>query len=80
MSETPTGAISTMRLPELKELAQSLGIEVGPKARKADLVEQIRAKRGPARRGRGGEPFALSLVVGRARPAQLGQRRPFGRR
>ncbi len=53
MSETRTsGAISTMRLPELKELAQSLGIEVDPKARKADLVAQIRAVRGPSKPGR----------------------------
>lgn len=53
MSESRTsGAISTMRLPELKELAQSLGIKVEPKARKADLVDAIRAVRGPATRGR----------------------------
>lgn len=53
MSEShTTGAISTMRLPELKELAKSLGIEVEPKARKADLIAQIRAVRGPSRRGR----------------------------
>ncbi|MCF2706631.1 transcription termination factor Rho [Arcanobacterium haemolyticum] len=41
-----------MRLPELKELAASLGIEVDPKARKADLVAQIRAVRGPGKPGR----------------------------
>ena len=53
MSESRTsGAISTMRLPELKELAQNLGIEVDPKARKADLIAAIRAVRGPASRGR----------------------------
>ena len=53
MSESRTsGAISTMRLPELKELAQNLGIEVDPKARKADLITAIRAVRGPATRGR----------------------------
>ena len=53
MSESRTsGAISTMRLPELKELAQGLGIEVDPKARKADLIAAIREVRGPATRGR----------------------------
>ena len=53
MSETRTsGAISTMRLPELKTLARSLGIEVDPKARKADLVNAIREVQGPAKRGR----------------------------
>lgn len=53
MSETRTsGAISTMRLPELKDLARSLGIDVQPKARKADLVEAIRTVQGPAKRGR----------------------------
>ena len=53
MSESRTsGAISTMRLPELKELAQGLGIDVDPKARKADLVAAIREVRGPATRGR----------------------------
>ncbi|MFT3943541.1 MAG: transcription termination factor Rho [Ancrocorticia sp.] len=41
-----------MRLPELKELAQGLGIKVDPKARKADLIAAIREVRGPATRGR----------------------------
>ncbi|AWE43499.1 MULTISPECIES: transcription termination factor Rho [unclassified Actinobaculum] len=41
-----------MRLPELKALAQSLGLEVGPKVRRADLIAAIREMRGPARRGR----------------------------
>lgn len=41
-----------MRLPELKTLARSLGIEVDPKARKADLVNAIREVQGPAKRGR----------------------------
>ena len=51
VSESRTsGAISTMRLPELKELAQGLGIEVDPKARKADLIAAIREVRGPATR------------------------------
>ncbi len=53
MSETPvSGPISTMRLPDLKALAQSLGLEVGPKVRRADLIAAIREVRGPARRGR----------------------------
>ena len=53
MSESrSTGAISTMRLPELKALAQTLGIEVDSKARKADLVSAIRSVQGPSSRGR----------------------------
>ncbi len=46
MSETTTGrkpALSTMRLPELKELATSMGIEMPPKSRKADYIAAIRS-------------------------------------
>ncbi|MDO4887489.1 MAG: transcription termination factor Rho [Actinomycetaceae bacterium] len=52
MSQVNLGAISTMRLPELRETAKSLGLEVDPKAKKADLVAAIRSVTGPARRGR----------------------------
>lgn len=53
MAETrPPAALSRMSLAELKEFAQSLGITVAPKARKADLLEAIKAVRGPSKRGR----------------------------
>lgn len=53
MSESrSTGAISTMRLPELKELASTLGIEVDSKARKADLIAAIRAEQSQPARAR----------------------------
>ena len=46
MSETPTQSrtsISTMRLPELKEMAASMGISMPPKSLKADYVSAIRS-------------------------------------
>ena len=52
MSQINLGAVSTMRLPELREAAKALGLEVDPKAKKADLVAAIRSVTGPARRGR----------------------------
>lgn len=52
MANQNYGAISTMRLPELKELAGRLGIAVQPGMKKADLVKAIRSITGPARRGR----------------------------
>ena len=52
MSQINLGAVSTMRLPELREAAAKLGLEVDPKAKKADLVAAIRSVTGPARRGR----------------------------
>ena len=52
MSQINLGAVSTMRLPELREAAKTLGLEVDPKAKKADLVAAIRSVTGPARRGR----------------------------
>ena len=45
---TKTGALSTLRLAELQQLAQSMGIAVDSKMRKADLVSAIRTKRGGA--------------------------------
>lgn len=52
MTQLNLGAISVMRLPELREAAKSLGLDVDPKAKKADLVAAIRSVTGPARRGR----------------------------
>ena len=43
---TKTGALSALRLAELQQLAQSMGITVDSKMRKADLVSAIRARRG----------------------------------
>lgn len=53
MKETPkvTGAISQMRVGELRDLANELGLTMDPKARKADLLAAIREVV-PARRGR----------------------------
>lgn len=52
MADTPNfGAISAMRVAELRELAKELNLDVDPKARKAELLEEIR-KVVPARRGR----------------------------
>ena len=45
---TKTGSLSTLRLAELQQLAQSMGISVEAKMRKADLVSAIRAQRGGA--------------------------------
>ncbi|GAA5165221.1 transcription termination factor Rho [Ornithinimicrobium tianjinense] len=45
---TKTGSLSTLRLAELQQLAQSMGISVQAKMRKADLVSAIRAQRGGA--------------------------------
>lgn len=45
MSETTTGrkpALSTMRLPELKALATSMGIDMPAKSKKADYVAAIK--------------------------------------
>ncbi len=52
MSETPTTsgrkpALSAMRLPELKELAASMGISMPPKSRKADYVAAIKGNGAP---------------------------------
>ena len=52
MSQVNLGAISTMRLPELKEAAKALGLQIDPKAKKAEIVAAIRRVTGPARRGR----------------------------
>ncbi len=52
MSQVNLGAISTMRLPELKEAAKALGLQIDPKAKKAEIVAAIRGVTGPARRGR----------------------------
>ena len=41
-----------MRLPELKEAAKALGLQIDPKAKKAEIVAAIRGVTGPARRGR----------------------------
>ncbi|MGO0574902.1 transcription termination factor Rho [Ornithinimicrobium panacihumi] len=43
---TKTGALSALRLAELQQLAQSMGIAVDSKMRKADLVSAIRSQRG----------------------------------
>ncbi|HSP59443.1 MAG TPA: transcription termination factor Rho [Ornithinimicrobium sp.] len=43
---TRTGALSTLRLAELQQLASSMGIAVNAKMRKADLVSAIRDRRG----------------------------------
>ena len=43
---TKTGALSTLRLAELQQLASSMGISVNAKMRKADLVSAIREQRG----------------------------------
>ncbi|WP_130011886.1 transcription termination factor Rho [Serinicoccus sediminis] len=45
---TRTGALSTLRLAELQELASGMGITVNNKMRKADLVSAIRERRGGA--------------------------------
>ncbi|WP_022924406.1 transcription termination factor Rho [Serinicoccus marinus] len=45
---TRTGALSTLRLAELQQLASGMGITVNPKMRKADLVSAIREQRGGA--------------------------------
>ena len=47
-SATRTGALSTLRLAELQELASGMGITVNNKMRKADLVSAIRERRGGA--------------------------------
>ncbi|ANS78659.1 Transcription termination factor Rho [Serinicoccus hydrothermalis] len=47
-SATRTGALSTLRLAELQQLASGMGITVNPKMRKADLVSAIREQRGGA--------------------------------
>ena len=46
---SPRGALSTMRLDELKQLAGSMGIPGISKMRKSDLVTAIRAKRAEAK-------------------------------
>ncbi|OLT22435.1 transcription termination factor Rho [Ornithinimicrobium sp. CNJ-824] len=53
---TRTGALSTLRLAELQQLASSMGIAVDAKMRKADLVSAIRERRGggDVRTGDGG--------------------------
>ncbi|MGC5583049.1 transcription termination factor Rho [Ornithinimicrobium sp. W1665] len=43
---TRTGALSTLRLAELQQLASSMGISVDARMRKADLVSAIRERRG----------------------------------
>ena len=57
---TRTGALSTLRLAELQQLASSMGISVNAKMRKADLVSAIRERRGGgdvrAADGAGGQP------------------------
>ncbi|MFX0538067.1 transcription termination factor Rho [Ornithinimicrobium sp. Y1847] len=66
---TKTGALSTLRLAELQQLAQSMGITVDAKMRKADLVSAIRSQGGaPARGGR-------RAAAGQAAPA-VEQRQP----
>ncbi|WP_417629151.1 transcription termination factor Rho [Ornithinimicrobium kibberense] len=58
---TRTGALSTLRLAELQQLASSMGIAVDAKMRKADLVSAIRERRG------GGD---VRTGDGAGRPAQ----------
>ena len=41
VSQVNLGAISTMRLPELKEAAKALGLQIDPKAKKAEIVTAI---------------------------------------
>ncbi|MTG89944.1 transcription termination factor Rho, partial [Cellulosimicrobium sp. BIT-GX5] len=41
-----TGALSTLRLPELQALASQLGVKGTSKMRKGDLVDVIRARTG----------------------------------
>ncbi|MDE1654962.1 transcription termination factor Rho [Actinotignum schaalii] len=63
MTETPTsGAISTMRVPQLRALAEELGLDIDPKAKKADLLAAIREVR-PARRGRPRKEDSLANIT-----------------
>nr|WP_247645208.1 transcription termination factor Rho [Arcanobacterium buesumense] len=58
MSETTTArkpALSTMRLPELKELAASMGIKMPPKSRKADYIAAIRSNNTEVKNSRSGK-------------------------
>ncbi|WP_298889102.1 transcription termination factor Rho [uncultured Serinicoccus sp.] len=65
---TRTGALSTLRLAELQELASGMGITVNNKMRKADLVSAIRDQRGGAAstNGSAGRQDAIEAALDRA--------------
>ncbi|KUG55701.1 transcription termination factor Rho [Serinicoccus chungangensis] len=65
---TRTGALSTLRLAELQELASGMGITVNNKMRKADLVSAIREQRGGAASSNGsaGRQDAIEAALDRA--------------
>ncbi|WP_299518546.1 transcription termination factor Rho [uncultured Serinicoccus sp.] len=65
---TRTGALSTLRLAELQELASGMGITVNNKMRKADLVSAIREQRGGAAstNGSAGRQDAIEAALDRA--------------
>ena len=54
MTETATRGLSSKLLPELKQMAQQLGIPGASTMRKGDLVAAISAQQGGATKGKGG--------------------------
>ncbi|MGJ9529192.1 transcription termination factor Rho [Actinotignum sp. GS-2025a] len=81
MTETPTsGAISTMRVPQLRALAEELGLDIDPKAKKADLLAAIREVR-PARRGRPRKEDSLANIKKtREKPAAATTAKPAAKK
>ena len=67
---TRTGALSTLRLAELQQLASSMGISVNAKMRKADLVSAIREQRGGGSRAAATETATPSSDESNAEPSE----------